>query len=204
MQLGFENRKKMIWASVLGGLAVLAVAYQILPLFWGSGSNQVAASQPVVSSASPRPVATKRGASQNKKAHPGENLDPTLQLQLLASAEQTQYLGSGRNIFVSQAEIPTPVASAATDQKKKEEAEKIYTPPPQPVAPPIPLKFFGFASRPGEPRRIFLSQGEDVFVAGEGEIVDRRYKVIRITPTSVEMQDVLNSGPSQTIMLTQG
>jgi hypothetical protein len=66
------------------------------------------------------------------------------------------------------------------------------------------LKFYGFASRPGEPKRIFLKLGEDVFVAGEGEIVDRRYKVIRISPNSVEIQDVVNSGPPQTIPLTQG
>ena len=46
--------------------------------------------------------------------------------------------------------------------------------------------------------------GEDVFVAGEGEIVDRRYKVIRISPNSVEIQDVVNSGPPQNIPLTQG
>ena len=41
-------------------------------------------------------------------------------------------------------------------------------------------------------------------MAGEGEIVDRRYKVIRISPNSVEIQDVVNSGPPQTIPLTQG
>ena len=73
-----------------------------------------------------------------------------------------------------------------------------------PQAPPIPLKFYGFASSPGEPKKIFLKSGEDVFVAGEGEIVDRRYKVIRISPNSVEMQDVVNSGPPQNIPLTQG
>ncbi len=68
----------------------------------------------------------------------------------------------------------------------------------------IPLKFYGFASPPGEPKKIFLKMGEDVFVAGEGEIVDRRYKVIRIPNTSVEIQDVVTSGPPQNIPLTQG
>ena len=43
-----------------------------------------------------------------------------------------------------------------------------------------------------------------MFVAGEGEIVDRRYKVIRITNTSVEIQDMVTSGPPQNIPLTQG
>jgi hypothetical protein len=131
-----------------------------------------------------------------------ENLDPTLRLELLAASEQVRYQGSGRNIFVSQPDvvIPAPQASGATDQAEQQK----WHPPPFPAPPPIPLKFFGFASRPGQPKRIFLSQGEDVFIAGEGEIVDRRYKVVRISPASVEIQDVVGSGPPQNIPLTQG
>jgi hypothetical protein len=66
------------------------------------------------------------------------------------------------------------------------------------------LKFYGFANSPGEPKKVFLKNGDDVFVAGEGEIVDRRYKVIRISASSVEIQDMVYSGPAQTIALTQG
>ena len=133
-----------------------------------------------------------------------ENLDPTLRLDLLASSEKTQYQGNGRNIFVSQAEdvvIAKPIASAATDAAAKQPG---YMPPSAPAQQPIPLKFYGFASSPGEPKKIFLKNGDDVFVAGEGEIVDRRYKVIRISATSVEIQDVVNSGPPQNIPLSQG
>jgi hypothetical protein len=64
------------------------------------------------------------------------------------------------------------------------------------------LKFFGFASKPGELKKVFLSQGEDVFIAHEGDIVDRRYKVERITPMAVEIEDVQNNN-RQSIPLTQ-
>jgi hypothetical protein len=123
---------------------------------------------------------------------------------LLASSERTVYEGNGRNIFVSQAEevvIPKPGAPGQTDVKP---VDLGYQRPTIPPPPPIPLKFYGFASSPGEPKKIFLKQGEDVFVAGEGEIVNRRYKVIRISPTSVEIQDLVTSGPPQNIPLTQG
>ena len=90
------------------------------------------------------------------------------------------------------------------DAKPKDAQSAEPAPPPIPAAPPIPLKFFGFASQPGEAKKIFLSKGEDVFIAGEGEIVDRRYKVIRISSTSVEVQDLVGSGPPQNIPLTQG
>ena len=196
MQLGLENKKKATWAAVLGVLALLIGAYVFIPMFTGS-------SEPDSSAQAAAPTETRAQAHSRKK--PGkkpqvENLDPTLRLDLLARSEKTEYEGSGRNIFVSQAEpvaIPQPVASAVTDPTA-------YTAPTPPPPPPIPLKFYGFASRSGEPKKIFLKLGEDVFVAGEGEIVDRRYKVIHITPTSVQIQDVVNSGPPQSIPLTQG
>ena len=201
MQLGLENKKKTMWAAVLGGVALLIVVYQFLPLFMESSSpgSSAQAAAPIA----PRVSATRPGGKPGKKPHV-ESLDPTLKLDLLASAEQTQYEGNGRNIFVSQPDPPKiekPVAPANTDPQSQAE---IYHPPTAPPPTPIPLKFFGFASKVGEPKKIFLSQGEDVWVAGEGEIVNRRYKVLRISPNSVEMQDVVNSGPPQSIPLTQG
>lgn len=196
MQLGLENKKKATWAAVLGVVALLIGAYAFIPMFTGS-------SEPDSSAQAAAPTGTHAPAHSRKKAGKKpqvENLDPTLQLDLLARTEKTEYEGSGRNIFVSQAEavaIPQPVAPAVTDPTA-------YTAPTPPPPPPIPLKFYGFASRSGEPKKIFLKLGEDVFVAGEGEIVDRRYKVIHITPTSVQIQDVVNSGPPQSIPLTQG
>jgi hypothetical protein len=203
VQLGFENKKKAAWAIALGVVAVLVVAYEFIPFFISSSTpaSNAEAAAPVVA-----PRVSTRGSSKNsKKAPKEENLDPTLRLDLLATSEKTQYQGTGRNIFVSQAEdvkIPKPIASGVTPGGEKPLDE--YHLPAAQVAPPIPLKFYGFASSPGEPKKIFLKLGEDVFVAGEGEIVDRRYKVIHISTTSVEIQDVLNSGPPQSIPLTQG
>ena len=200
MNLGTDNRKKTIWAAALGLLAILAFAYEIVPMFSGPGGTPVSASQPLPT-AKPQP-APRRGAGVARKVRGPASLDPTLRLDLLASSEGTVYSGSGRNIFVSQAEvkIPQAIGSAATDQAKDPRWKLPVVQPP----PPIPLKFFGFANEPGEARKIFLSKGEDVFIAGEGDIVDRRYKVMRITNTSVEIQDVVNSGPPQNIPLTQG
>ena len=42
-----------------------------------------------------------------------------------------------------------------------------------------------------------------MFIAGEGDIVDRRYRILHIGPGSVEVEDVLNNN-RQTIPLTQG
>jgi hypothetical protein len=197
VQLGLENKKKAMWAAVLGVLAVLVFAYEIIPMFMGS-SEPASSAQ----AAAPLPVRTPARPGVKGKKPRVENLDPTLRLDLLALSEQTMYEGNGRNIFVSQPDvvIPKPGAPGVTDQPK----EPAWTPPPPPPQQPIPLKFFGFASQPGEPKKIFLSQGDDVFVAGEGEIVNRRYKVVRISNNSVEIQDMVGSGPPQNVPLTQG
>jgi hypothetical protein len=199
VQLGLENKKKTAWAAVLAVLALLAVAYEFVPFFAGSSApaSSAQAAAPAPAGAPARP-----GKKGSKKPH-AENLDPTLKLDLLATSEKTQYEGSGRNIFVSQSEtvvIPHPITPGTSEAQQEQQ----YRAPTPPQPPPIPLKFYGFASRPGEPKKIFLKLNEDVFVAGEGEIVDRRYKVIRISPTSVQIQDVVNSGPPQNIPLTQG
>ena len=79
--------------------------------------------------------------------------------------------------------------------------------PPQPPQiteipkPQIPLKYYGFSSRPGEPKRAFLQDGENNFVAVEGDVVERRYKILKITNTTVLVEDVLNNN-QQNITLT--
>jgi len=105
------------------------------------------------------------------------SLDPTLRYDWLKASEDTKYQGAGRNIFRAEVEIPKPIVPVHIA------APVVPQGPPPP--PPINLKFFGFANKPGEAKRIFLSQGEDVFIAGEGDIVDRRYRILHITPVSV-------------------
>ena len=203
MKLGFENKKQITWAIALGVVALIVCAYELIPLIGGSSSpdSSAQAASPIV----PRPATAKPGSKTSGKTGKRpevDNLDPTLRLDLLASSEKTEYEGAGRNIFVSQREdvdIPKPVAPPVVDNP-----QPLYVAPQATPPPPIPLKFYGFASAPGEPKKIFLKNGDDVFVAGEGEIVDRRYKVIRISATSVEIQDMVYSGPPQMIALTQG
>ncbi len=202
MKLGTDNRRNTIIAAVLGVLAVLAVAYQFMPSSSTIASTAPAASETPVNGVRP-PAAARRvsGSTSGKKERAPQSLDPTLHLQQLAATEQIKYEGSGRNIFVSQAAevvIPHPVAPGEVDHKGPD----TFKIPAVPAAAPIPLKFFGFASKPGEPKKIFLSKNDDVWIVGEGEIVDRRYKVIRIASASVEIQDVVGSGPPQTIPLT--
>lgn len=191
-------------AAILGSLAVLVVAYQVIIHVAGpspqAADNAPTANLPAPANAQgPRRLTPRPRIPAGKKTLPAASLDPMLKLDLLASSENMKYTGNGRNIFrAAEEEIPKPIAPAVKDQAKNDNL-----PPPPPPPPPINLKFFGFASKPGEAKRIFLSKGEDVFIAGEGDIVDRRYKVVQIGPASVTIQDVLTNNTQQ-IPLTQG
>lgn len=195
MQAGTENKNKVRAAVALGVVALLLVGYEFL----GSSSSS-SASSPPAAAAPPKPAARRATSKSGKRTVTLDSrLDPTLDLSTLAATEQMKYSGTGRNIFVATAEpIPRPVARVNTDATPQQQG-----PPPPPPPPPINLKFFGFASKPGEAKRIFLSQGEDVFIAGEGDIVNRRYKVLHIGANSVDIEDVLYNN-RQSIPLTQG
>jgi hypothetical protein len=196
VKLGTENRNKMIAAGALSVLALVLIGR----IFFASSDSTPPPSAVVVPVTPVRPAKgkTARNTGKNLPAAAPHSLDPELRYDWLRASEDTKYEGNGRNIFKAQAEIPQPVAPVDTAEDETEKG-----PPPPPPPPPITLKFFGFANKPGEPKKIFLSQGEDVFIAAEGEIVDRHYKVVRISPMSVEIEDVLNNN-RQSIPLTQG
>jgi hypothetical protein len=196
VKLGLENRKQVVWLAVLGGIALLTMGYAFWP---SSPAAAPVTAQPTSAAAKP---GTRRTASGRIVPVVEARLDPTLDLKLLSQSEEIKYAGNGRNIFVvgSMAVIPKPKGNGTSDVPGD---VAIRQPPPVPPPPPITLKFFGFANRPGETKRVFLSQNDDVFIAAEGDIVDRRYRVLHIAPTSVEVEDVLNNN-RQSLPLTQG
>jgi hypothetical protein len=198
MKVGAEERNKLIAAIALMVVALLSVGYWVVNLS-GSPSTSASAAIPAATPIAPAARAAKHPKSNTKKVAPARSLDPSLRYDWLRVSEDTKYSGSGRNIFRAQADIPKPIAPPNIE-KKAPEGPVLPQPPAPP--PPINLKFFGFASKPGELKKVFLSQGEDVFIAHEGDIVDRRYKVMRITPMAVEIEDVLNNN-RQSIPLTQ-
>lgn len=202
MKLGAENKNKVIAAVALGTIGVLAVAYELSGWFGGSSSasTNVAAPADVSLKLAPRQRTNAGNRPAGGKKDPVQSLDPSLRFDVLKSSEETKYTGTGRNIFRVFVEPPRqPVVPVTTDQQQ----QVAQGPPPPPPPPPIELKFYGFATPAGGAKRIFLAHNEDVFIAKEGDIVDRRYKVMKISPASVDILDVLSNN-RQSIPLTQG
>ncbi|HUR36818.1 MAG TPA: hypothetical protein VM009_03310 [Terriglobales bacterium] len=193
MKLGFDNKREL---AIMAAVVLLAV-FLVSRIFIG-GAPVVTANKPALKTATqagPPPPGSRPIKNVLKFLKP--SLDPSLRFDLLRASEEVEYEGGKRNIFREHVEvvrIDKPITPV------------IPQPPPQKVVdapPPIPLKFYGFASRPGEARRVFLSNGDEVFIAEEGQIIQRRYKVVKINATAVEVEDVLNNN-KQIIPITQG
>ncbi len=198
MKLGIKNRKQIIFLAGLGGVALLLLGRAL----WPSPPAAAPAAEPTTVAAARSGVRHTASGKAEPALEP--RLDPTLDLNLLRQSEETKYAGNGRNIFVAgSVAIETPVKNGSAGKGKDKEDTGLRPLPAIPPPPPITLKFFGFANQPGETKKVFLSQGDDIFIAAEGDIVDRRYRVLHISPTTVDVEDVINNN-RQSLPLTRG
>ena len=127
-----------------------------------------------------------------------EKLDPTLHPEVMAGAESLEYSGKGRNIF-SMTSAPVVIPKEVASVRPQPVVPQ--PPPGPPPPPPIDLKFFGYSANNGA-KKAFLLHGDDVFIANEGDVVDHHYKVVKISPLSIQVTDLLYNN-TQTLPLTQ-
>jgi hypothetical protein len=129
-------------------------------------------------------------------------VDPTLRLPLLAKLGGVRVEGGERSLFefstapaaaapIAKVEkiIPKPLQNALATGPVREKAPA--APPAPPPPPPIPLKFYGYtnAQRAGANKKAFFLEGEDIYVAGEGDTIKNRYRIVRIGVNSAVVED---------------
>lgn len=183
------------------------------------GSSRASAARPANPDARPQaaapasttPAASGRTASsrrttqefrpvyRRKTAVDTSNIDPKLRLDLLARVQAVELGPAERNLFQFGAAAapalpkePGPIVPKTPAQIRAEQAAAAAAngPPLPPPPPPIPLKYYGYtAQRVDGHKRAFFLDGDDIFVAAEGEVVKRRYKVVRIGVNSAVVED---------------
>ena len=163
-----------------------------LPQVESSGSTTASGRNPVDDRARPTPASgeeTRRQPGQSLSQQDLAALDPTLREDLLERSREVEYQGSSRNIFQVYTPPPAP-PPAAPAPSPTAAASAPPLPPPPPPAPTIPLKFYGVAAPSGSPqKKAFLTDGEEIFIAQEGEMIARFYKVVRIGINTIELED---------------
>ena len=139
------------------------------------------------------PPGSSAGAAAKNLGTTSAQLDPTLRMEAMLVTESLAYSGSGRNIFSATSvpvDIPKPIAPV-----RPKPGPPLPPPPPPgpPPPPPIDLKFFGTATGADGKRQAFLLHGDDVFLASDGDIVQRKYKVVSISANSILVEDMANN-----------
>jgi hypothetical protein len=189
LKVGAEDKKKVYLAAGLGGLMLILLVRFLWQTF-GPSPAAPPAPAPVVTVARPTTSTSPSGAvvtgRQAAKVGGLAALDPTLHPEIMRSAESLEYTGNGRNIFSQFSAppvIPKPVASIRQTAVET-------GPPPPPPPPPINLGFYGYAAEKTGQKQVFLLHGDDIFIASEGDVVDRRYRVVKINASSIQVEDI--------------
>ena len=96
---------------------------------------------------------------------------------------------------------PRPPVSTEATGPTITEAPKPPVPTGPPPPPPIPLKFIGLLERANGVKWAVLSDGKNVMHGREGDIVEGRYRIVKIGTESIELTHVDGRG-RQVVRLT--
>jgi hypothetical protein len=223
------TKKQDTWA--LGVLGVVAAYFVYSNLLAGPdipASSQRNAAAPAASTVLATPQGTaprRRGMSRvrSEEFHPvylapnpadrrdPKTIDPTLQLDRFAKVQSVEIAGGARNVFQFAAAPPPKAELLAKNEPLVKPFVKMgpnppappTPPPPPPPPPPITLKFYGFSTTTANGKRTaYLLDGDEIFLAKEGDTLKRRYRILRIAANSVLIED-LDAKRQQSVPLTE-
>ncbi len=178
--------------------------------------------EPATTKGGPAAVAkaAPRDFKPSMKRRPGETVDPeladpTLRTDLLVKLAGVRMDRVERSLFdfstaaAPTVKLPEPKIVIVRPVKRMIGPEPPPPPPPPPAAqvkpppPPIPLKFYGRAlPLRGGIKRVFCLLNDEVAIPAEGDVVQHRYKIHRITATTVLVED-LNFSNQQTLRIEE-
>lgn len=188
MRLGMENKRQVILAASLFALLAVIAAYEFWPSSPTPRTPPPVANAPAHATAAPRPHTAADSAPAAEKIA-GSESNPTLRLDKLALSEGVEYHGSGHNIF-SLDLAPAPVIRPIVSPRPSKQAAAAPVVPAVPHPPAIDFRYFGYTVSRDKTYKAFLVHGEDIFAARKGEIVDHRYRVDSISPSSIQLTDL--------------
>ena len=127
---------------------------------------------------------------------------PDVHLKALGE-ERTKPGDTRRNLFIYR--TPPPPPPPPSSGRATGPAQPIQTgPPPPPPVPPIGLKFIGIIERTNVAQRLAVlsdGRGGPPISGKEGDIIEGRYRILRIGNESIEMA-YLDGRGRQTIRLS--
>ena len=195
MDLGFQDKRKRYALIACLALLVLAALYAVKSMPKGGSTPAAPAAAPAQASAGGSSPQTAAEFQRRRRQESIDiyKIDPTIHLEKLEQAKSVDYTSTKRNLFRYEAPPPPPPPKKTAEEIKEEKLRAAQPPPPPPPPPPIDLKYYGFATDAvTKTKKVFLTNGQDIFIAKEGDIVGNRYKIVSIGVNSVEVEDLKN------------
>lgn len=220
MMIGLENKKQAsILAGLVLLLGYLAYS-NLFSSSGPAPENKTAAPAPPSEAALaaeaasiPTPAQAAAPVARGEDFHPvfrskrpeqridPNTVDPALHLELLARLQDVSPESSGRNLFQFSTPPPPPAPPAALAKLTAPEPIVVVQPKPQtpgtesraaaPPPPPIPLKCYALATaRATGKKAAFFLDGDEILIGSEGDVLKKRYRVVRIGVNSVVMEDM--------------
>jgi len=148
-----------------------------------------------------KPVVTADAIPTPQNYHPIGVENPQLHSDAVEKARKTEYKSAGRNIFSRQIPPPQLPPHPKPDPKQPD------TPPTPvvvtPTVSPLPVKFFGYGTVPNSmSRRAFFTDGEEIYIVGEGELLLNRFRILRIGNANLDYEEI-SSGLRGTAILEE-
>jgi hypothetical protein len=162
------------WGSAVLGVVSLLLVANLVAQYRGM--------QPRSSHAHPAPASAPSTHEGKESSHVTDDLaqyDPTVHFPSLKALDSRPLPDEDRNPFefagVALPPPPPPPPPPPT----------VQPPPP----PPLPLKAMGYNELPGGKKEAMVIYNDDLEVVHEGDMIGTRFKVLKINPTSISVQD---------------
>jgi hypothetical protein len=164
--------------GVLGVVSLLLVANLVAQ--YRNMQPQISHVRPAAPGASPA-RATKVVKATSHAADGLEKYDPDVHLAALSALDSRPLPDEDRNPFEFVGGEPAPVARGPVAVAQAAA--------PAPAPPPLPLKAVGYNELPGGGKEAMVTFNDDLQVVHEGDVIGTKYKIVKINPTMVVVED---------------
>jgi hypothetical protein len=163
------------WGSAVLGVVSVLLLVNLVSQFRGTRARE---SHPLP--APPKTARVRPAQGSSRSTDDLARYDPVVHLEALKELEGRPLPDTERNPFDFVAPPPpevTPQQLAAAQQ------------PSPPPPPPVLLKPMGYNEMPGGAKEAFASLEDQVLVVHEGDVVASKYKILKITPLVLTVED---------------
>ena len=196
IKVGTEDKKKVYLASGLGAVMLILLVRFLWQTF-GPSPAPPPAPPPVVTVARPAPTTSSERRKRTRlrrliRPPGGKGWRAWPRLTLRCTRRSCVRLSHSSTPAMGEISFPSFLLPRRYPNRSRPSARQRSIPDLHRLLHHPPSTWVSMAMRQRRPgqRQVFLLHGDDIFIASEGDVVDRRYRVVKIGTASVQVEDI--------------